>query len=164
MTTKRMAMVMVGVVALVAVLAYVIRFAHKSPPFVLGSKPERLWAIIKPTEYVDLQKPMVDVCRAWIQNLSPADTKSLQKQGWVEWSLDELRRRYPKQAELVKNYDDNKQALSARIAATQGRPSYRLVLQSVGIKRNEPGAFELYFSYGPHVFSNIIFSDPLPGK
>ena len=156
------AMVMAFVIALCGCAAR----EPAGPRIALGPKP--MPDVVTPTrvELNALQEPMIDACRAWLESLSAADAKTLEEQGKLVFTIDELRQKDPEHAKLVEDYLQALHALAAQRAAARGAAYPQLTLQDVSFAkiRNGQGAFEIVFSFGEGGFSNMPLSQPLPTK
>jgi hypothetical protein len=139
--------------------------AHKpsGPRIALGPMPT---PVVTPTrvELNRLQQPMIDACRAWLESLSEADAKTLEEQGKLVFTIDELRQTDPEHARLVEDYLRASQSLAAQRAAARGRTYPQLTLQQVSFVKIAPGSFEMVFTFAEGGFSNLPLSDPLPTK
>jgi len=133
------------------------------PRIVLGPKPP---PVVTPTrvELNQLQDPMVNACRGWLESLSAADAKILEEQGKLAFSIGTLRAEDPEHAKLVEDYLEKLHALAAQKAAARGRPYPQLTLQEVSFAKIAPGAFEMVFTFAEGGFSNLPVSEPLPAK
>jgi hypothetical protein len=133
------------------------------PRIVLGPKPT---PVVTPTrvELNQLQDPMMNACRGWLESLSEADAKTLEEQGKLAFGIDELRKKDPEHAKLVEDYLGKSHALAAQRAAARGRTYPQLTLQEVSFVKHAPGAFEMVFTFAEGGFSNLPLSEPLPAK
>jgi hypothetical protein len=135
------------------------------PRIALGPKPV---LSVTPTrvEVNALQEPMVDACRGWLERLGAADAKTLEEQGKLVFTIDELRQKDPEHAKLVEDYLQASTALAAQRAAARGSMYPQLTLQDVSFAKilNGQGAFEIVFTFREGGSSNLPLSEPLPAK